>query len=234
MLSKSAAKAFFLGGTGICGAAFLLLTFDTMGQLNSRSHNENLTPAVKHGFKIWTDNNCMGCHSLMGEGGYYAPELTKVVERRGEVWIRAFLKDPAAMYPDRRKMVKYDFFDPNEDKDAEKNISDVIAFFDWVGKIDLNDFPPKPELGIDNNPPAKDPREGAPAVFSICSGCHKLGGIGGVVGPALDGVGRRFTAEELHKWLKNPSIIKPGTKMPNLGLADDVINDLVIFLEKQE
>lgn len=43
----------------------------------------------------------MGCHTLLGEGAYYAPELTKVVERRSAAWIDRFLQDPEAMYPGR-------------------------------------------------------------------------------------------------------------------------------------
>ena len=31
----------------------------------------------------------MGCHTIMGEGAYYAPELTNVIERRGEEYVRA-------------------------------------------------------------------------------------------------------------------------------------------------
>jgi nitric oxide reductase subunit C len=47
-----------------------------------------------------------------GEGAYYAPELTKVVERRGAAWISLFLKDPQKMFPGQRKMVQYNFTDP--------------------------------------------------------------------------------------------------------------------------
>jgi len=111
MLSKSAARAFFLGGTLIVSAVFVGLTVDTLGQIPERSNASEMTEAVKRGHDIWTDNNCMGCHTLLGEGAYYAPELTKVVDRRGAEWIKVFIKDPEAMYPGRRKMVKYGFND---------------------------------------------------------------------------------------------------------------------------
>ena len=104
MLSKSAARSFFLIGTALCTAAFLLLTVDTLAQLKDRTHADQLTDSAKRGFKIWTANNCMGCHTILGEGAYYAPELTQVYSRRGPVWIKAFLQDPAAFYPGRRKM----------------------------------------------------------------------------------------------------------------------------------
>ena len=140
MLSKSQAKIFFLGGTGVFSAAFLSLTFDTHRKVPAQTHADKITPAVTRGKHIWEDNNCMGCHTLFGEGAYYAPELTKVVERRGKPWMRLFLKDPEAMYPNERKMVNYHFKDDQ--------IDDVIAFFEWCGNVDLNGFPAKPPLAV--------------------------------------------------------------------------------------
>jgi nitric oxide reductase subunit C len=105
VLSKSQAKVFFLGGTGVFTAAFLSLTIDTHRKVPAQTRQANITAEVARGKRIWEDNNCMGCHTLFGEGAYYAPELTKAVERRGKPWLRMFLKNPEAMYPNDRKMV---------------------------------------------------------------------------------------------------------------------------------
>jgi len=131
MLSKSQARAFFLGGTGVFSLAFLALTYDSHRQVPKQTNEENLTEQVVAGKKIWEHNNCMGCHTLFGEGAYYAPELTKVVDRRGKDWIRLFLKDPQKMFPGDRKMVNYHF--------NEQEIEDVIAFLEWCGEVDLNE-----------------------------------------------------------------------------------------------
>ena len=40
---------------------------------------------------------------LLGEGAYYAPELTRVYARRGPDFIAAMLRDPEAMYPGQRR-----------------------------------------------------------------------------------------------------------------------------------
>lgn len=66
-----------------------------------------------------------------------------------------------------------------------------------------------------------------------CIGCHSIGGLGGQVGPALDTVGDRYTAEWLYEWLHDPSAVKPGTKMPNLHLTDNERALLVFFLFQQ-
>lgn len=140
MLTKSQARAFFVGGTFLFSAIFLGLTVDTLRQVPQRTHSDKLTAEVVRGKMLWESNNCMGCHTLFGEGGYYAPELTKVYERRGPQFMQAFLRDPNAMYPGMRKMVNYHFND--------RQISDLIAFFQWAGQVDLNGFPKKPELSL--------------------------------------------------------------------------------------
>jgi nitric oxide reductase subunit C len=80
--------------------------------------------AGKH---LWESNNCMGCHTIMGEGAYYAPELTKVVERRGEGYIKAALMSKTPWSPRGRKMVAYGF--------SEKEANDLVAFLTWVGNV---------------------------------------------------------------------------------------------------
>lgn len=235
MLTKSAAKTFFLGGTALCGVAFVLLTMDTLAQLPSRSHQEAMTDQVVRGHHIWNKNNCMGCHTLLGEGGYYAPELTKVVERRGAPWIEAFLEDPEGFFPGRRKMVKYAIFDPSKvgAETAAANKADIIAFLDWVGKIDTNGFPAKPTMNqAGPQIPADAQRlEGAPPFFrSVCSGCHAVGGVGGNVGPALDGVSTRLDEVYLRRWIANPQALKPGTAMPKLAMDEATLDSIVTFL----
>ena len=139
MLSKSQARLFFLGGTIITFAIFLGLSWNTLSnEVPKRTHEENLTPQVISGKHIWEANNCMGCHTILGEGAYYAPELTKVYERRGEGYIKAALMSKVPWSPRGRKMVAYAM--------SEQDANDVVAFFKWIGETDLNGFPAKPNL----------------------------------------------------------------------------------------
>jgi nitric oxide reductase subunit C len=223
MLSKSAARAFFLGGTVLCAVAFIGLTVDTLGRIPARTHSKEITDAVRRGKDLWDTSNCMGCHTLLGEGAYYAPELTKVFERRGPVFIRAMLTDPEKMYPGQRRMWKYDF--------SERDKDDLIAFFEWIGKVDLNGFPPKPTLAQMATTSGLATTVDRPQIFNqLCVACHALGGQGGQVGPALDGVGNRKTPAEIAAWLADPPAIKPGTQMPKLPLTDGQRQELTAFL----
>jgi nitric oxide reductase subunit C len=221
MLSKSAAKAFFLGGTAVCSLAFVGLTVDTIGRIPAQTHEENITPQVIRGKDLWDASNCMGCHTILGEGAYYAPELTRVYSRRGPEFIRAMLHDPESMYPGQRRMLRYDFTD--------EEIDDLVAFFEWIDGMDLNGFPPAPTLA--SGGAATAPSDGRPAVFSqLCVTCHSLNGHGGNVGPALDGVADRRDAEYLRRWLHDPGAVRAGTAMPRLPLTDPQIDELVVWL----
>jgi nitric oxide reductase subunit C len=226
MLSKSQARAFFLGGTGVFTAAFLALTYDSMRQIPALTNSDKITEEVKAGKIIWEKNNCMGCHTLFGEGAYYAPELTKVIERRGKPWLRLFLKDPEKMFPGERKMVNYNF--------DEEEITNIIAFLEWCGEVDLNGFPAKPPLGRVANPPAAASNVPQPAVFTNkgCVGCHMVGGKGGNVGPALDTIASRMDRASLKEWISDPQKIKPGTVMPKLPMTPEELDEIVDYLGK--
>lgn len=230
MFTKSTAMKFFLLGTVLVTSLFIFLCIDTFGTVSERTNEQNMNSSVIRGKHIWEDNNCMGCHTLFGEGAYYAPELTKVYSRRGEAFIKIFLKDPQAMYPGKRKMVKYNF--------SENELSDIIAFFKWINDVDVNGFPPKTYLNsaMSGNVSASKTTSAElvqPAVIGqICISCHVLNGKGGSIGPVLDGIGNLRDEIFLKKWIADPSAVKPGTLMPKLPLSEDTINEVAAYLAK--
>lgn len=132
MLSKSQARTFFLGGTVVTFLIFIGLTVYSLMPRNDQTNHSEITAQVVRGKELWETNNCMGCHTIMGEGGYYAPELTKVIERRGEAYIKIVLQYPDSWGPRGRKMVKYEMNDADADA--------MVAYFKWIGNIDLNGF----------------------------------------------------------------------------------------------
>jgi nitric oxide reductase subunit C len=176
VLTKSAARTFFLVGTVVCGLAFIGLTVDTFKRLPGLTRAAELTPAVARGKDLWDSSNCMGCHTLLGEGAYYAPELTRVTTSGGaRSSSRSMLRDPEAMYPGRRRMQQYDF--------TEQQISDLVAFFEWVDRhVDLNGFPPRPPSPRPltwRSPQCRRrraQRRTAPIFDQMCTACHAVGG----------------------------------------------------------
>ncbi|QQG46967.1 MAG: c-type cytochrome [Candidatus Azosocius agrarius] len=228
MLSKSLAIKFFLIGTSLAALCFFLLSYDTLKQIPAQTNEQNLNSSAIRGKHIWENNNCMGCHTIFGEGAYYAPELTKVYERRSESFLKIFLKDPQKMYPGKRKMVNYNF--------SDSEIEDVISFFKWINDVDLNGFPLKPSIEISKSnvnslPSNKNLSINKPKIFEqLCMTCHMLNGQGGTIGPSLDNIGNIRDKNYLKQWLNDPYSLKKDSLMPKLPLTNENINELVDFL----
>lgn len=136
--TKSMARNIFYGGTLFFALLFLALTFDTMNVLPKRDRREQLSnPAIAAGKKIWEENNCIGCHTLMGEGAYFAPELGNVYKRRGPDFIKAWMQVQPTGAPGRRQMPNFHL--------NEKQLDDLVAFFKYVSEIDTAGWPPNIE-----------------------------------------------------------------------------------------
>ena len=65
-----------------------------------------------------------------------------------------------------------------------------------------------------------------------CNGCHvyKAGEMGGVVGPDLRRSGDRLNPDWTYQWVSSPQVMKPDTKMPNLGLNEDEAKAITLYL----
>lgn len=150
-MNKRQSRTFAIACTAIASLVFLVLTIDSHRQFGELTNAENITPAVTAGKDVWHDNNCINCHTLFGEGAYYAPDLTKITQLRGEQYLKAYMRDPARFYNEqthRRLMPKQDL--------SEDDISNLIAFLDWVSKVDNQGWPPRPILVTGASIPGTD------------------------------------------------------------------------------
>ena len=143
-ITKSMARNIYYGGGIFAILIFIGLTLDTVRQVPKRSNAQNLTPSVVAGKNLWEVNNCVGCHTLMGEGAYYAPELANVFDRRGaadeqtfKAYMRGWMAAQPLNEPHRRKMPQFNLSDEEVD-----SISDFLI---WTSKIDDNEWPPNIE-----------------------------------------------------------------------------------------
>ncbi len=135
--TKSAARNIFYGGTAFAFLLFLGLTFHTTRALPQRVHEENLTPAVARGKLVWETRNCIGCHTLLGEGAYYAPELGNVYKRRGPEFIKTWIKIQPSSAAGRRKMPQFNLND--------QELDDLVSFLKWTSEINTANWPPNIE-----------------------------------------------------------------------------------------
>lgn len=229
-MTKKTAFWIFLLGTLSSAALFLGLTVDTHRQVAALSNADKLSDKVIAGKRAFEKYNCNDCHTILGFGGYYAPDLTKVVQRVGEDGIRYRVTNPETAFAKSvRKM-------PQQHVSAEE-IENLVAFFSWVGQIDNGDWPPQDSknkltrseqrlsLGATVSPGA--------AVFQTkgCMNCHSLNGTGGTFGPALDTIGSKLTTEQIEHYINNPKNVNPNAKMPpQTGLNDRERDEVAKFL----
>ncbi|MFD0986078.1 cytochrome c oxidase subunit II [Methyloligella solikamskensis] len=107
---------------------------------------------------------------------------------------------------------------------------DFEAWYDDQLKV-----PEPPEEGT-------EAAEGMKIFAATCSGCHAVRdtAAGGVYGPNLSHLMTRSTlgsgmltndSEGLARWIDNPQQIKPGCRMPDLGLDEQKIDKLVAYME---
>jgi nitric oxide reductase subunit C len=133
--TTSAARNIFYGGTIFFFLVFLGLTYNTEQVLPKRDNRAALAdPAIAAGKKIWENNQCIGCHTLLGEGAYFAPELGNVYVRRGPEFIKAWIKIQPTHVPGRRQMPQFNLTD--------EQIDDLIAYFKYVSEINTSHWPP--------------------------------------------------------------------------------------------
>jgi nitric oxide reductase subunit C len=212
-MTKKVAFWIFLLGTLSSAVVFLAATWDTHQQVATLSNADKLSDQVVAGKRAFEKYNCNDCHTILGFGAYYAPDLTRVVQRIGEDGIRFRIKDPEkALANSWRKMPDLHV------SDAE--IAAMIAFFKWVGEINNNDWPPQDsKKRLSRGEQAMVASVGVSpgaAVFQAkgCMNCHALHGSGGTFGPALDHVGRRKTLEEIGRYITDPKGVNPKAQMP--------------------
>ncbi|MBI4740795.1 MAG: cytochrome c [Betaproteobacteria bacterium] len=140
--TPSMARNIFYGGTVFFALLFLALTYQNEQVLPTRDNRANLTEKVAAGKKIWETRNCIGCHTLLGEGAYFAPELGNVYKRRGgdaggTEFIKSWIQAQPGGTPGRRQMPQFNL--------SEKELDEIAAFLKYVSEINTSNWPPNIE-----------------------------------------------------------------------------------------
>lgn len=206
-MNNRQARNFAIGSTVVASLAFLGLTIDSHRQFPKLTNAENITPAVSAGTDVWHKYNCINCHTLFGEGAYYAPDLTKITQHRGEAYLTAYMKDPSKFYDEQ----KHRRLMPTQNL-TDQEISDLIAFLEWVSKVDNQGWPPRPimvtggitssavaassdqpTLGVTPVDKDDDDRAKGENLFRTaspaCTACHSTQPGVTMAGPSLAGIG---------------------------------------------
>lgn len=220
-MSNKAARNLFIFGSLFFFIIFLGLTVDTMNQIDGRA--PEVTKEVDAGKMVWQKYDCIGCHTILGNGSYFAPDMTKAVERKPPGYLKQFLMDPRGVNP-KAAMPKLGL--------TSREADDLIVFLTWISRIDTNDWPPKPILAAAAGSGKGQTRGQQIYQSEGCSNCHNIYGIGGTSGPELSRVGANGKDAAWHvKHLRDPRSVVPNSAMPPYaGLSDDDLTSLAAYL----
>ena len=144
-LTKSAARNIFYGGSLFFLVVFAALVAHSHYHIRTVSTDESkLTSSVEAGKRIWERHSCINCHTLLGEGAYFAPEL-------GNVWVRyggredadsareafkAWMQAMPSNVEGRRQMPQFNLTD--------QELDELIDFLEWTSTINTQGWPPTP------------------------------------------------------------------------------------------
>lgn len=142
-LTKSAARNIFYGGSIFFFVVFAALVAHSHYYIRTVSTDESkLTQSVRAGKHVWERNSCINCHTLLGEGAYFAPELGNVWIRYGGIedpetaraLIKAWMQAQPSGIEGRRQMPQFNL--------SDQDLDDLVDFFSWVSRTDTQNWPP--------------------------------------------------------------------------------------------
>jgi len=128
--TKSMARNIYYAGGLVFFLALVGLTVDTVTTIPKTDNRGNINEQVAAGKRLWEKNDCIGCHTLLGEGAYFAPELGNVYTRFGKNTdaIKGFIKSrPKNGIPGRRSMPQFNFTD-----EELENIAQFLKYVDGI------------------------------------------------------------------------------------------------------
>lgn len=141
--TRSAARNVFYGGSVFFFVVFVGLTAQSHWYIVTTSTDEStLTESVIRGKHVWEQNSCINCHSILGEGAYFAPEV-------GNVWVRyggrddpqgarealiAWMQAQPTGIEGRRQMPQFNLTD--------QQLNDLVDFLEWTSRINTQNWPP--------------------------------------------------------------------------------------------
>lgn len=143
ILTKSRARNVFYGGSVFFVVVFIALTVHSHIYITRTSTaGMPVTEQVALGKHVWERNSCINCHTLHGEGAYFAPELGNVMTRWGAIddpetayeILDAWMKAQPSGVEGRRQMPRFEI--------SEEEMRALAEFLRWADQTDTQNWPP--------------------------------------------------------------------------------------------
>lgn len=100
--------------------------------------NEQMKPipfAAQQGKLVFQRKACIECHTVLGNGGYYGGDLTKVYEKFGSDALTEFFIHPPLISGAKQK---------RHERLSEAETENMIAYLEFLASINTANWPPRP------------------------------------------------------------------------------------------
>jgi ubiquinol-cytochrome c reductase cytochrome b subunit len=204
-----------LGWGGLTGAAIATTPPQTEAELidfSGPTQWMQLSPAEMAGVHYFRQENCAACHNVTGDTPKAGPNLLNTGMRHDAEWLMTHFKQPAAVNP-RTTMT------PVALSDAA--LKDLLALMLKLTPENGDVADTSPDFAV----------EGA-YVFqkNNCGACHQVNGVGGKIGPPLNGVSEHRTEAWVIEHFQDPQKMSPKTPMPPYKFMQNDMQNIVSYL----
>ncbi|MDO5606135.1 MAG: cytochrome c [Paracoccus sp. (in: a-proteobacteria)] len=143
IMTKNMARNVFYGGSLFFMAIFVVLTVHSHIYASTTAiDREGLNDSVAAGKHLWERHACVNCHTILGEGAYFAPEVGNVMVRWGVQddpeaatdALRTWMDAMPTGIEGRRQMPNFGL--------SDQEYEDLANFLLWTSKINTQNWPP--------------------------------------------------------------------------------------------
>ena len=164
------------------------------------------------GIGYFRQENCTSCHTVGDGKPKIGPDLAGAAIRKTGTWMIQHFKRPSAMVPGSA-------MPPIQLSDAQLNT--LAAFLLKLNARNAVALQSAPEFAV----------EGA-LIYqkNQCGSCHMVNGVGGKLGPPLNGLKRRRAEPWVEQHFRNPQALSPGSIMPPSKFSPSEMQKIVSYL----
>jgi ubiquinol-cytochrome c reductase cytochrome b subunit len=170
-----------------------------------------LSPEVIAGARYFRSLHCDSCHNLIIGTPKPGPTLGLTGIRHPRDWMLQHFSDPSKAPADGEELSSISM--------PQRN-----ALLIFVASIQPESLETLSGISLDFS-------NGAQAfVANACASCHKVNGVGGDIGPSLNGLASRRSESWVRAHFAAPRKLSPGSIMPPYHLAEKEERDLIGYL----
>ena len=171
-----------------------------------------LKPAELSGIHYFRQENCGACHNVTGTEAKAGPNLLNTARRHDQAWMLLHFKSPQSTSPGSA-MAPVNLSGPQ--------LNDLAAAMLALTPDNGDVISTSPAFAADG---------AALYQKNFCFSCHIVNGVGGKLGPALNGLAGRRTEAWTAEHFVNPQKMSPGTPMPAYKFSATDMQNIVSYL----